>query len=246
MSPVSQPNLFSKQNLVYIPLSITIAHILNFVVNSPLSTWYEFPPKLPNSVYSSICLTPLLLFISLTFEPIRTRKRFYVLLSLALIFLSIPISYRSARPSIMPHNFIVFFGTQIVLKMGLFLKFNRTYLNKKQSDQKGEFKSYLWTLFNFRFNSYIIPPNSQNSDEKVNPKSPTTSQINEKLIRNFIVIVAKWLIYELTLFISIKYAIEVPEKVYHVRLLELITKQIFPVTMSSMLRYLNFIVFIYM
>jgi hypothetical protein len=52
-----------------------IAHILNFIINSPLSTWQEFIPKLPNSIYFSIFKTPLLLFISLTFEPIKTRKR---------------------------------------------------------------------------------------------------------------------------------------------------------------------------
>ncbi|CAB4493959.1 unnamed protein product [Rhizophagus irregularis] len=77
MSSTSQFNIFTKSNLVYIPLSITIAHILNFIVNSPSSaTWQKFPPELPNSVYSSIFFTPMLLFISLTFEPIQTKNRF--------------------------------------------------------------------------------------------------------------------------------------------------------------------------
>src|SRR4051794_16689402 len=148
MSPTSQPSqpsIFSKSNLVYIPLSITIAHILNFIVNSPSSIWQEFPPKLPNSVYSSVFFTPLLLFISLTFEPIQTRKRFYTLLSLALIFISIPLSFRKYPSGL--NNLFAFSGIQHGLKMVLFLKFNRAYLNQ---DQKKEFKPYLWTLFNWR------------------------------------------------------------------------------------------------
>ncbi|GBC43898.2 uncharacterized protein OCT59_014865 [Rhizophagus irregularis] len=165
----SQSNIFTKSNLVYIPLSITIAHILNFIVNSPLSTWKEFPPKLSNSVYSSVFYTPLLLFISLTFEPIRTRKRFafYTLLSLTLSVILIPIIYREkGYPPSLQSNLVAittFFG----LKMLLFLKFNRTsYLDQKNLDQKKEFKSYISTLFNWCPNPYIIPPVSKNSDEK--------------------------------------------------------------------------------
>src|SRR3954469_18129457 len=122
MSPTSQPSIFSKSNLVYIPLSITIAHILNFIVNSPSSIWQEFPPKLPNSVYSSVFFTPLLLFISLTFEPIQTRKRFYTLLTLALIFASIPISYREGKYPHSLQNRYVTYGLFFGLKMLLFLK----------------------------------------------------------------------------------------------------------------------------
>ncbi|CAG8732425.1 19974_t:CDS:2, partial [Rhizophagus irregularis] len=115
----SQSNIFTKSNLVYIPLSITIAHILNFIVNSPLSTWKEFPPKLSNSVYSSVFYTPLLLFISLTFEPIRTRKRFafYTLLSLTLSVILIPIIYREkGYPPSLQSNLVAittFFGLKI-------------------------------------------------------------------------------------------------------------------------------------
>src|SRR5436190_14433058 len=144
MSP-SQPGILSKRNLVYIPLSITIAHTLNFIVNSPLSTWQEFPPKLPTSVYSSIFFTPLLLFISLTFEPIKTRTRFYTLLSIALIFSSIPISFRGGKYPTSLHNMFVSFGSIYGLKMLMFLKFNSVYLN-----QTKEFKPFLWTLFNWR------------------------------------------------------------------------------------------------
>ncbi|PKC63627.1 hypothetical protein RhiirA1_463493 [Rhizophagus irregularis] len=104
MSLESQSRIFTKSNLVYIPLSITTAHTLNFIINSPLSTWQQFPPKLPDSIYLSIWFIPLLLFISLTFEPIRTRKRFYTLLSLALIYLSIPISFRKGNYPIKLQN----------------------------------------------------------------------------------------------------------------------------------------------
>ncbi|GET53976.1 hypothetical protein GLOIN_2v1868593 [Rhizophagus irregularis DAOM 181602=DAOM 197198] len=54
MSLESQSRIFTKSNLVYIPLSITTAHTLNFIINSPLSTWQEFPPKLPDSIHLSI------------------------------------------------------------------------------------------------------------------------------------------------------------------------------------------------
>src|SRR5256885_7009063 len=156
----SQPSIFVKSNLVHIPLSITIAHILKFIVNSPLSTWQKFPPQLPVSVYSSIFFTSLLLFISLTFEPIQTRNRFFTLLSLALIFLSIPIIYRGGIYSPILQNTFVMLGVFYGSKMLMFLK----------SDQKKEFKSFLWTLFNWRFNSYIISPK-----EVLIIKSPTVS-----------------------------------------------------------------------
>ena len=115
---MSQPNIFSKSNLVFIPLSITIAHTLNFIVNSPLSIWQEFPFKLPNSVYSSIFYTPLLLFILLSFEPVQTRKRFCTLLSLALIFISIPLCFRNC--SVENHNFSAYTAILFGLKMLLF------------------------------------------------------------------------------------------------------------------------------
>ncbi|CAG8632924.1 1197_t:CDS:1 [Funneliformis mosseae] len=123
---MSQPGIFTKSNLVYIPLSVTTAHTLNFIFNSPLSTWQEFPPKLPTSVYSSIFFIPLLLFLSLSFEPIQTSKRFYTLLSLALIFVSIPISFRGKYPPTL-HNVFVAYGAIFGLKMLLFLKSNQKF-----------------------------------------------------------------------------------------------------------------------
>src|SRR4051794_29587259 len=51
-------------------------------------------------------------------------------------------------------------------------------------------------------------------------------QINKKLFRCFIIIITKWFIYELTVFISNKYKVEISEKIYRIRLLELITKGI--------------------
>src|ERR1041384_8104944 len=118
MAVSSQPSIFAKSNLFYVPLSVTIAHILNFVINSPSSTWQEFPPKLPNSVYASIFFTPLLLLISLTFEPTQTIKRFYTLLSLDLIFLSIQLSFRGKYPALLHNNFVscsVLFGGKMLL-----------------------------------------------------------------------------------------------------------------------------------
>ncbi|GES80979.1 hypothetical protein GLOIN_2v1868593 [Rhizophagus clarus] len=189
MSIESQPRIFTKSNLIYISLSITVAHTLHFIVNSPLSIWQEFPPKLPDSIYSSICTIPLLLFMSLTFEPIRTRNRFYTLLSLALIYISIPISFNNGNYPISLHNKLVGRSAVFGMKMLLFLKLNRTYKNPKILK---EFKSYLWSLFNWRFDSYIISPKS---DNPLTIKSPTTSQINEKLINRFTIA-----IYELNSF----------------------------------------------
>uniref|UniRef100_U9V2A9 Wax synthase domain-containing protein n=1 Tax=Rhizophagus irregularis (strain DAOM 181602 / DAOM 197198 / MUCL 43194) TaxID=747089 RepID=U9V2A9_RHIID len=71
--------------------------------------------------------------------------------------------------------------------------------------------------------SHIIPPNLENSNEKeksLSIKSPTASQINKKLFKCFIIIIAKWLILEFTsstYIISTKWAIEIPEKVYQVQ-----------------------------
>src|SRR5919205_501370 len=96
-------NIFKRSNLVYIPLSVTIAHILHFIINSPLSTWKEFPPNFPESVYPSVFFTPFLLFIALTFEPIKTRGRFYILLFLTLIYYTIPISFRGRYPMEIQH-----------------------------------------------------------------------------------------------------------------------------------------------
>src|SRR6266498_3532055 len=121
ISRPTRPSVVIKLNLVNIPLSITIAHTLNFIFNSPLSTWSTF------------------------------------------------------------------YG----IRMLLFLKFNNAYLNQKNSDQKKGFKSFLWTLFNIRFNSYIVPLKTRNSNEKENSliiiASPTTSQINQKLFNRFII-----------------------------------------------------------
>ncbi|CAB4493970.1 hypothetical protein RhiirA5_403506 [Rhizophagus irregularis] len=241
MSSTSRSNFFTKSNLVYIPFSITIAHILTFIVNSPSSTWQKFPPELPNSVYSSVFFAPILLFISLTYEPIHTRKRFYVLLSLALLFVSIPMIYRGNKSSL--HNCFVTIALAHGMKMLLFLKLNRTYKYPKNSKN---FKPYLWTLFNWRFNSYIIPPKSDYSNEKEKSliiKSPTTSQINKRLLKCLMIIIAKWLMFELvfsTFLISTKWATETPEKVYQVRLLEFFTKGITPTTIPSILYILHF------
>ncbi|CAG8610781.1 1474_t:CDS:1 [Funneliformis mosseae] len=245
---MSQPGIFTKSNLIYIPLSVATAHTLNFVCNSPLSTWQEFPPKLPTSVYSSIYFIPLLLFLSLSFEPIQTSRRFYTLLSLALIFVSIPISFRGKYPPKL-HNVFVAYGMMFGLKMLLFLKYNRSYLNQEVSDQKKEFKSFLWMIFNSRFNSYIVPPKKENSNEKENSliiTSPTTSQINKKIINRTLITFIKCLILKLVTFFSIKYTMVIPEKPYQLRLLEFITKGIPAVTMPSMLQYVNFLLCVYL
>ncbi|RIA88263.1 hypothetical protein C1645_826633 [Glomus cerebriforme] len=242
MSLAFQSNIFTKSNLVYIPLTITIVHTLNFIVNSPLSIWQEFPPKLPNSIYSSIFFTPFLLFMSLTFEPIQTRKRFYTLLSLALIFISIPLSFRKENYPRTLQNPFVALGAIYGLKMLLFLKINRFYQNSKNSK---EFKPFLWTLFNWRLDSFIISPKSNEKKNSLIIKSPTTSQINKKLINRFIIIIAKFLIFELAHFFSTKFEIEIPEKAYQVRLIEFFTKGIPFITIPLILQSLNFIVLIY-
>ncbi|CAI2193544.1 6403_t:CDS:1, partial [Funneliformis geosporum] len=245
---MSQPGIFTKTNLVYLPLSATTAHTLYFIINSPLSTWQEFPPKLPTSVYISIFLTPFLLFLSLSFEPIQTRMRFYTLLTLALIYISIPISFRGKYPPF-PHNIFVFYGSIFGLKMLMFVQSNRAYLNQKDSKQKKEFKSFLWTLFNLRLNSYIIPPNNENSNEKENSliiTSPTTSLINQKIINRIIITFAKLLILELVMFNAITNTMMIPEKSYQLRLIEFFTKGIPAVTIPLMLQYLNFLIYIYL
>ncbi|CAG8584915.1 2287_t:CDS:1 [Funneliformis mosseae] len=245
---MSQSGIFTKSNLIYIPLSVTTAHTLNFLCNSPLSTWQEFPPKLPTSVYSSIFFTPLLLFLSLSFEPIQSSKRFYTLLSLALIFVSIPLSFRELYPPTIQNAFVAY-GVLLGLKMLLFIKYNRSYLNQEGSNQKKEFKSFLWMIFNSRFNSYIIPPKKENSNEKENSliiTSPTTSQINKKIINRTIITFTKILILDLVTLISTKYTMIIPEKPYQLRLLEFFTKGIPAFTMSSMLQYLNFLLCVYL
>src|SRR5436305_14353289 len=123
---MSLDSIFKRSNLLYIPLSITIAHISTFVINSTSLTWQEFPPKLPFSVYFSVFLTPLLLFLSLTFEPIQTRGRFYTLLFLTLILFSIPISFREKYPREL-QNLIVTYSFMCGIKMFMFLKLNRAY-----------------------------------------------------------------------------------------------------------------------
>ncbi|GBC46098.2 hypothetical protein GLOIN_2v1775005 [Rhizophagus irregularis DAOM 181602=DAOM 197198] len=183
MSSTSQFKIFAKSNLVYVSLSITIARTLNFIVNSPLSIWQKFPPELLNS------------------------KRFYVLLSLALLFVSIPLIYCGNKLPL--HNKSVIIASNYGIKS---------------------------------VDSHIIPPNLENSNEKeksLSIKSPTASQINKKLFKCFIIIIAKWLILEFTsstYIISTKWAIEIPEKVYQVRLLKFFTKRIIPITIPSILR----------
>ncbi|CAI2168763.1 8751_t:CDS:1 [Funneliformis geosporum] len=245
---MSQPGIFTKSNLVYIPLSVTIAHISQFIFNSPLSVWKEFPPNVPTSVYSSIFFTPFLLFLSLSFEPIQTRIRFYTLLSLALIFVSIPISFRGKYPTLL-HNFFVSYGSMYGLKMLLFLKFNRVYLNQEDHNKKKEFKSFLWTLFNSRFNSYIIPPKKDGSNEKENSliiTSPTTSQIYKKIINRIIISFAKLLLLELVMFNAITYTSSIPEKPYQLRLIEFFTKGIPAITMPLMLQNLHLFLCLYL
>ncbi|CAI2168761.1 8750_t:CDS:1 [Funneliformis geosporum] len=133
--------------------------------------------------------------------------------------------------------------------MFMFLKSNRAYLNQEEYKQKKEFKSFLWTLFNMRFDSYIIPPKKESSNEKENYlmiASPTTSQINKKLINRTIITFTKWLILEFAAFISIKYTVEVPEMPYQLRLLEFFTKGTPAITLPSILSYLNILVLIYL
>ncbi|PKK56635.1 hypothetical protein RhiirC2_799611 [Rhizophagus irregularis] len=78
--------------------------------------------------------------------------------------MSILIIYRGNKNPL--HNAI---ASTSVMKMLLFLKFNKTYNNSKNTK---EFKSYLWSFFNWRFDSYIIPPNSENLKSLI-IKSPT-------------------------------------------------------------------------
>ncbi|CAI2179870.1 14612_t:CDS:2 [Funneliformis geosporum] len=245
---MSQPGIFAKSNLVYIPMSATTAHILYFVFNSPISTWKEFPPILPTSVYFSIFFTPFLMFLSLSFEPIQTRRRFYTLLTLAFIYISIPISFRGKYPPL-PQNAFVAYGSIFGLKMLLFLKSNRSYLNQEDTKQKKEFKSFLWTLFNLRFNSYINPPKKENSNGKENSliiTSPTTSQINQKIINRTIITVAKCLVLEIVMYNAITYSMVIPEKPYQLRLIEFFTKGIPVITMPLMLLYINFLLHVYL
>jgi hypothetical protein len=60
------------------------------------------------------------------------------------------------------------------------------------------------------------------------------------------IFIIKWLIYELALFISTKNPVEISDDAYQVRLVEFFTKGIFPVTMYSMLQYVNFVVIVYL
>ncbi|CAG8554918.1 5416_t:CDS:1 [Funneliformis mosseae] len=133
--------------------------------------------------------------------------------------------------------------------MLMFLKSNRAYLNQEELKQKKEFKSFLWTLFNLRFNSYIIPPKKENTNERGNSlmiASPTTSQINKKIINRTIITFTKWVILELAMIVSIKYTVEIPEKPYQLRLLEFFTKGIPAITLPLILAYFNTLVLIYL
>jgi hypothetical protein len=157
--------------------------------------------------------------------------------------MSIPIIYRGNKNPL--HNVIVSIASTSEMKMLLFLKFNRTYNNSKNTK---EFKSYLWSLFNWRFDSYIIPPNSENSKSLI-IKSPTISQINKNLFKNFMIVIAKWLMLEFTFstfLISTKWATEIPEKVCQVRLLEFFTKGITPITIPSILYIFHFFINVYL
>ena len=60
------------------------------------------------------------------------------------------------------------------------------------------------------------------------------------------IIIAKWIIHEFALFISTKYIMDVPDKAYHICLVEFITNGTPAITMHLMLQYLIFLyLFIY-
>ena len=86
--------------------------------------------------------------------------------------------------------------------MLLFLKYNRAYLDQKNSVQKREFRSYLRTLIEWRSDVTLLT--STKDSKKMVVKLSTKSQINEKLFTRLLVItIIKWLIHELVIFTTV-------------------------------------------
>src|SRR5438045_882433 len=137
----------NSKSIIYTLITILSSYILNFITTNP-TTWKEFPPKLPTTVFISLYLIPNLLFIALSFEPITTRKRCYTLIISLLLSILVPFSYRlKYHPMII--NSILTSSALWSFKMSLFIKHNRKYLPYTKINQQKEFTPFLWSLLNW-------------------------------------------------------------------------------------------------
>ncbi|PKY35043.1 hypothetical protein RhiirB3_455365 [Rhizophagus irregularis] len=76
MHPLTKKDSYS----LYILTTTLFAYVINFAIANPTILTKEFPPKLPTTVFLSLYFIPKLLFIILSLEPIKTRKRCYTLI----------------------------------------------------------------------------------------------------------------------------------------------------------------------
>ncbi|CAB4473640.1 hypothetical protein RhiirA5_399800 [Rhizophagus irregularis] len=235
MHPLTKKDSYS----LYILTTTLFAYVINFAIANPTILTKEFPPKLPTTVFLSLYFIPKLLFIILSLEPIKTRKRCYTLIVLLFLYLIIPLSYRlKYHPGIMT-NVIVFTGIYS-FKMSLFIKYNRKYLPDTKINQQKEFTPYILTLNSWRHDSDI--------ESKTEIEEPTMKQVDEKTKSRVLVFIWKLMIYEAVLYLFANFPQKVPERAYQIRMIEYFTKgiPIFTFTAASLFHYVSFFIFFFL
>ncbi|CAB4408699.1 unnamed protein product [Rhizophagus irregularis] len=235
MHPLTKKDSYS----LYILTTTLFAYVINFAITNPTILTKEFPPKLPTTVFLSLYFIPKLLFIILSLEPIKTRKRCYTLIVLLFLYLIIPLSYRlKYHPGIM-NNVIVFTGIYS-FKMSLFIKYNRKYLPDTKINQQKEFTPYILTLNSWRHDSDI--------ESKAEIEEPTMKQVDEKTKSRVLVFIWKLMIYEAVLYLFANFPQKVPERAYQIRMIEYFTKgiPIFTFTTASLFHYVSFFIFFFL
>ncbi|CAB4400810.1 unnamed protein product [Rhizophagus irregularis] len=235
MHPLTKKDSYS----LYILTTTLFAYVINFAITNPTILTKEFPPKLPTTVFLSLYFIPKLLFIILSLEPIKTRKRCYTLIVLLFLYLIIPLSYRlKYHPGIMT-NVIVFTGIYS-FKMSLFIKYNRKYLPDTKINQQKEFTPYILTLNSWRHDSDI--------ESKTEIEEPTMKQVDEKTKSRVLVFIWKLMIYEAVLYLFANFPQKVPERAYQIRMIEYFTKgiPIFTFTAASLFHYVSFFIFFFL
>uniref|UniRef100_U9UTP1 Wax synthase domain-containing protein n=1 Tax=Rhizophagus irregularis (strain DAOM 181602 / DAOM 197198 / MUCL 43194) TaxID=747089 RepID=U9UTP1_RHIID len=235
MHPLTKKDSYS----LYILTTTLFVYVINFAITNPTILTKEFPPKLPTTVFLSLYFIPKLLFIILSLEPIKTRKRCYTLIVLLFLYLIIPLSYRlKYHPGIMT-NVIVFTGIYS-FKMSLFIKYNRKYLPDTKINQQKEFTPYILTLNSWRHDSDI--------ESKTEIEEPTMKQVDEKTKSRVLVFIWKLMIYEAVLYLFANFPQKVPERAYQIRMIEYFTKgiPIFTFTAASLFHYVSFFIFFFL
>ncbi|CAB4411801.1 unnamed protein product [Rhizophagus irregularis] len=172
-------------------------------------SFQEFPPKLPLHILQIIFFTLLSTFVAFSLEPPKSLFRYFILINIIVCLLTLPIIYRGKYEEyeIVPLTLLAFGWS---FKMMIWLK---KCLYAEKEKQIGPF--YL-TMFYWRKS-----PEKTNKSREISIKD-----INIYIIKRIIILLFKWILFEILYRWITNNIPEIPEGIYPVRIFNWITKGI--------------------